>query len=400
MSPENLNTPEPVPIAAGTQNGTRNTWIAGVVLVLAAAILIWRAIAVHAKAGVQSSHAPQALPVPVAKVTRQDLYNEATFPAEFRPYMEVELHAKVSGYLRQINVDFGDQVKAGQLLATLEVPELQAELHNAVATWEKAQGEYTNAHLIRLRLAAVNKDHPNLVAQQELDTAQAKDGTTFAAIAAAKADVEKYETLCSYTRITAPFDGIITKRYADPGALIQAGTASETQSMPLVRVSDNFLLRLDFPVDQRYVKDVRVGDQAEVRVESLEGKTFPGTITRCTQRENEDTRTMITEIEVPNPNLEIVPGMWCRVVLKVQRRPQALAIPIEAVPPGYGSVVDVVNREGRVEERPVKLGLETATQYEVTSGLSEGELVLVGSRSQIEAGQKVEPKMVETLALQ
>src|SRR5262249_1727304 len=156
----------------------------------------------------------------------------------------------------------------------------------------------------------------------------------------------------------------------------------------------------DFPVDQRYVRDVRTGDQVDVVVESLGGETFKGTITRATQRENVDTRTMMTEIEVPNPNLEIVPGMYCRVLLKVQRSPQAITIPIQAVPPGYGGTVDVIDNQGAIEERQVKLGVETPTHFEVISGLKEGELVLVGSRSQIEAGQKVEPKLVENLALQ
>ena len=210
--------------------------------------------------------------------------------------------------------------------------------------------------------------------------------------------MEKYQTLVEYTRITAPFDGVVTKRYADPGALIQAGTASDTQSLPLVRVSDNYLLRLDFPVDVPYVKDVRVGDSVEVRVESLGGKAFTGTITRSTLKVNEDTRTMMTEIEVPNPKLEIVPGMYARVVLKVQRRPHVLTIPIQAVPPGYGANVYVVNDQHQIEERPVTLGLETPTEYEVTSGLKEGELVLVGSRSQVQPGQKVEPKVVASLA--
>ena len=372
--------------------------IAGLVLVAGLSILVWRAVSAHAKPQIGRRRQPQALPVAVARVTRQDLYNEVTFPAEFRPYVEVELHAKVSGYVREMKVDFGDRVKAGQLLATLEVPELHDELHNAIATQQKAEADYTNAHLIYQRLAAVNKDHPNLVAQQDLDTAEANDRTTAAAIAAAKADVEKYQTLVDYTRITAPFDGVITKRYADPGALIQAGTASDTQSLPLVRVSDNYLLRLDFPVDQTYVKDVHVGDSVEVRVESLGGKTFTGTITRSTLKVNEDTRTMMTEIEVPNPKLEIVPGMYARVVLKVQRRPQALAIPIQAVPPGYGASVYVVNGQHEIEERPVTLGLETPTEYEVTSGLKEGDLVLIGSRSQVQPGQKVEPKVVASLA--
>jgi len=331
----------------------------------------------------------------VAKVTREDLYKKVTIAAEFRPYVEVELHAKVSGYVNQMNVDFGDKVKAGQLLATLEVPELQDELDNAQAMEQKAEADYTNAHLIYTRLLAVNKDHPNLVAQQDLDTAEANDLTTAAAIAGAKADVEKYQTLVSYTEITAPFDGVVTRRYADPGALIQAGTSSDTQSLPLVRVSDNYRLRLDFPVTVDYVKDVQLGDSVEVRVESLNGKTFTGTISRFTHDVDDNTRTMITEIEVPNPNLELVPGMYATVVLKVEKCLQTLAVPTEAVVGDKTPTVYVINRDNQIEERAVKLGLETPDKYEILSGLHEGDLVVVGNRSGFEAGQKVEPKLIQ-----
>ena len=377
----------------------RLDWRLVAVLLLAVmSIMVWHTIVVHAKP--QVAPAAHALVVAVARITREDLFNEVTFTAEFRPYEEVELHAKVSGFVREIKVDFGDRVKAGQLLATLEVPELQDELHNAIATEQKAEADYTNAHLIYMRLAAVNKEHPNLVAQQELDTAEAKDRNTAAAISATKADVGKYNTLVAYTRITAPFDGVITKRYADPGALIQAGTTSDTQSLPLVRVSDNYRLRLDFPVEVKYVKDTHVGDPVEVLVESLGGKGFTGTITRTTDRVEEQTRTMITEIEVPNPTLKLVPGMYATVVLKVERRPQALAIATEAVPAGQKSSVYLVNDQHQIEERPVTLGLETSSSYEVLTGLKEGDLVLVGSRSQVKPGQKVEPKLIASLAQQ
>ena len=328
-------------------------------------------------------------------MTREDLSKAVTISAEFRPYEEVELHAKVSGYVSKMNVDFGDTVKAGQLLATLEVPELQDELDNARATEQKAKADYINAHLIYTRLLAVNQAHPNLVAQQDLDTAQANDLTTTAAIAAAKAEVEKYQTLLAYTQITAPFDGVVTHRYADPGTLIQAGTSSDTQSMPLVRVSDNYLLRLDFPVTVDYVKDIRLGDPVEVRVDSLDDKTFTGTISRFTHDVDDDTRTMITEIEVPNRNLKLVPGMYATVTLKVEKRPQALAVPTEAIVGDKSPVVYVVSQDNQIEERAVKLGLETPDQYEVLSGLREGELVVIGNRSGLQADQKVEPKLIQ-----
>jgi RND family efflux transporter MFP subunit len=350
----------------------------------------------HARAQTPASADLTAAPTAgVAKVTREDLYKEVTISAEFRPYEEVELHAKVSGYVSKMNVDFGDKVKAGQLMATLEVPELQDELVNARAMEQKAEADYTNAHLIYTRLQSVNKDHPNLVAQQDLDTAEANELTTSAAIAAAKANVEKFQTMVSYTQITAPFDGVVTHRYADPGTLIQAGTSSDTQALPLVRVSDNYRLRLDFPVTVDYVKDVQLGDSVAVRVDSLNDKTFTGTISRFTHDVDDNTRTMITEIEVPNPNLELMPGMYATVVLKVEKRLQVLAVPTEAVAGGKTPTVYVVNHDNQIEERAVKLGLETPDKYEVLSGLNEGDLVVIGNRAGFQVGQKVEPKLIE-----
>ena len=315
--------------------------------------------------------------------------------AEFRPYEEVELHAKVSGYVSQMNVDFGDKVKAGQLLATLEVPELQADLDNAQAAAMKAEADHTNAHLIYTRLLAVNQDHPNLVAQQDLDTAAANDQSATAAIAAARAETEKYQSLVGYTKITAPFDGIVTRRYADPGALIQAGTSSETQAKSLLRISDNYRLRLDFPVTVDFVKDIQVGAPVEVRVDSLDGRDFTGTISRFAEDVNEETRKMTTEIEVTNQDLQLVPGMYATVILKVEKHANALAVPIEAVGTGKTPTVLVVNHNNEIEERTIKLGLEMPDKYEVLSGLEEGDFVIIGNRSAFQAGMKVEPKLVQ-----
>jgi RND family efflux transporter MFP subunit len=368
-----------------------------VVLLVLVSLPVWRAVR-HGSAQADQAPAPLPQPVSVARVTREDLCSEVTIPAEFRPYLQVELHAKVSGYVDQINVDIGDKVKAGQLLARLEVPELKSELDRALSAAKRAEADYKDAHLVYTRLTAVDKGHPNLVAQQELDAAEAKDATTEAAVAAAKAEVEKYQTLVGYTRITAPFDGVITYRYADPGSLIQAGTSSDTQSRPLVRLSDNYRLRLDFPVSVAYVKDIHVGDAVEVRVDSL-GKTLTNaTISRCSQKVDEDTRTMLTEVEVPNPNLELVPGMYATLVLNVARRPQALAIPVQALSADKKASVYVVNKDQKIEERPVTLGLETPNHYEVIAGLKEGDLVMIGHRSQVKPGQKVEAKLGRLLA--
>ncbi len=358
---------------------------------------LWAIHHAHAQAPVSTdlNAAPTA---GVAKVTRENLYKQVTIAAEFRPYQQVELHAKVSGYVKEMNVDFGDQVKAGQLLATLEVPELQDELNSAIAAEQHAEADYKNAHLDYTRLVAVNKEHPNLVAEQDLDSAEAKDLAAAASVAAAKADVKKFQTMVDYTRITAPFDGVVTRRYADPGALIQAGTASDTQAKSLVRVSDNYQLRLDFPVSVDYVKYIKLGDPVEVRVESLNNKPFTGTISRFTHDVDMDTRTMTTEIEVPNLNLELDPGMYATVVLKVEKRPQVLAIPTEAVTGDKKDTVYVVTQNHEIEERIVTLGLETPDKYEVVSGLNEGDLVVIGNQAQIRSGQKVEPKVIQTFS--
>jgi RND family efflux transporter MFP subunit len=365
-------------------------------VVVGAAIL---ALSWHHPANAHGADAAALPTVAVVKVSRQDLFKEISVPAEFRPYTDVEVHAKVSGFVKQISVDIGDRVKAGQLLATLEVPELTDELDSVRAALRRAEAGYRDAHLAYTRLLAVNKEHPNLIAQQDLDTAEAKDATADGALAAAKADVGKYETLVSYTRITAPFNGVVTKRFADPGALIQAGTASQTQAMPLVRVSDNTLLRLDFPISVDYVGDIKSGQPVTVRVESLRGRELTGKIARFTDKVDDSTRTMIVEAEVPNPSLELLPGMYATVTLKTIEHPHALAIPIEAAAPGAKSVF-VVDPADEVQQRPVSLGMETASAREVLAGLNEGDRVMLGNPEQLRVGQKVDPQLTESLAAQ
>lgn len=365
------------------------TWIVWLMVVVAAGVAA--CFFFHPAGQVKNTGSEEHV-VATAAVSRKDLYTEVPIPAEFRPYVEAELNAKVSGYLKTINVDFGDKVKAGDLLAVLEVPELKDELNAAIAAEQRTEADYTNAHLIYTRLLEVNREHPNLVAQQEIDTAFARDNVAAAAVTAAKSDVGKYQTLFGYTQITAPFDGVITGRSADPGALIQAGTSSDVQARPVVRLSDNYLLRLDFPVAVDDVKYVKLGDSVAVSVESLGNKKFTGKITRFTGKVNEDTRTMITEIEVPNPNLEIKPGMYAEVDFKLQHRTNVLSVPIEAISSAGKDTVFLVNENNEIEERPVKVGLETANDCEIVSGLKEGDRVMIGSRAQVHPGEKVETK--------
>jgi len=358
--------------------------------------------------------------VAVAKASRTDLSQTLTLAAEFRPFQEIDVHAKEAGYLKVIYVDVGDRVKAGQLLAVLEIPELRdevaqdeatvrrsrEEINRAKADLERAESAHEIAHLASTRLAGVLKSRPNLVAQQDLDNAAGRDRMAEAQVATAKAGLaaaeeqlavataaaSKTKTLFEYARITAPFAGVVTHRYADTGAMIQAGTSSQTQAMPVVRLSQDDRLRLTIAVPESAVARVRVGEPVEVRVEAV-GRTFPGTVARSAARVNPETRTMDTEVDVPNRDLTLVPGMYAYASLALERANGVVAVPIQALDRGEDKTTVLTVRDGTVERREVKLGLESADRVEIVAGLEPDALVVVGNRNQLRPGARVTPKL-------
>jgi RND family efflux transporter MFP subunit len=377
------------------------------------------------KAAAERTESPTPT-VAVARVTRGDIAQSLTIAAEFRPFQEIEVHAKVAGYLKSISVDVGDRVRSGELLAVLEIPELQEEIkqdaaavkraneeiNRAQADLERAQSAHEVAHLSATRLAGVMKVRPNLVAQQDIDEATGRDrvaeaqvSTSQAALAAAKEQLEiakaaqaKTETLFDYSRITAPFAGVITYRYADTGAMIQAGTSSQTQAMPIVRLSQNDKLRLVIPVPESAVPRIHNGNDVAVAVQSLH-KTVTGKVARFSDRLDTDTRTMHVEVDVSNPKLELVPGMYADATLVLDAAKDTLVAPVQAIDrTDKGARVLVVSGDGRsagnIEERNVALGLEADDRIEVTRGLKAGDLVVVGSRAQLKPGAVVMPKTI------
>lgn len=365
----------------------------------------------------------RATPVSVALVSRQDLARELEVAAEFRPWQEIDLHAKVSGYLKSIHVDVGDYVRAGQLIAILEVPEMTQELAQASGSArrtalevERARSDVkraeTAANIRKLsydRLAEVIKTRPNLIAQQEIDDALARYNEAQAQLSAAKsalaameeqvnvanATKERVQTMMAYSRISAPFSGVITQRQGDPGALVQAGTASHTQAMPVVRLSQIDRLRLVLPVPESVVPRIRAGDPVEIRVDTL-GKVFQGKISRFSGRLDSATRTMETEVDLPNPSGAIKPGMYGYAMLRLDQRPHAVAVPVQAVT-GHGAEASVmaVDANKRLQERRIVAGIETPNMIEVLSGLRENEMVVIGNRARLKPGMPVEPKVMD-----
>ena len=360
--------------------------------------------------------------VSVKPATRQTLAQTLTLTAEFIPYQEVDVMAKVSGYVQKINVDVGDRVRQGQLLATLESPEMKDDLNRAGASIgrykadlqrsadevKRADSLYSMTHLTYTRLANVMKSQPGLVAQQEVDDAQSKDLAAQAQLAGARsalasaeeqikvsqADQTKSQTMLDYTRVVAPFDGIVTKRFADNGAMIQAGTSSRSQAMPLVRISQNQLLRLILPVPESAAGLVKPGRSVDLKIPSL-GTTRQARVSRIADKVDTTTRTMRVEVDVPNPDGKLIPGMYAEVTINLNASNEALIVPTQAIRTASdgNKQLAVVTSAGLIELRIVQTGLESATDVEVVKGLHEGEFVVTGSHSQLLTGTHVKPKV-------
>lgn len=281
--------------------------------------------------------------------------------------------------MRTIRVDIGDRVKRGDVLATLDVDELRDDLQNTDASFHDAELNYQ-------RIREVVRQRPGLLAQGDVDKAQAT-------YEMAKARKQRAVTMLGYATINAPFDGIVTKRYADPGALIQAGTNSNSQAMPVVHVADTATLRLAFPVPESIVPQVKVGTPVEVTVETTHQK-LEGAISRLAGKLDVGTRSMEAEVDLKNDG-QMAPGMYASARVILEQKTAVLALPIEAVAgDGVTATVWAVGRDGEVTERHVTLGLRTDRKVEVLSGVEEGEAVIYGSRTAIALGSHVKTKQI------
>lgn len=370
-----------------------------------------------ADTGADVEHIPYAA---VAPVKRETISTSLSIAGQFIPYQNVELHAKVAGYIKNIYVDIGDRVHTGEVLAVLEIPELVAQVDEAKAAVHhaeeeiqrsrsdvlRAQADNVALHANAERLVNTDKARPGLIAQQELDDATAKDRASQAQVEAAKsalaaaqqelevakANQQHYSALSDYARITAPYDGIVTWRFSDTGALVQAGT-STTSGLPVVTVAQVNLLRLRIPVPESIAAKVKIGDSADVHVQAT-GEHFTGKVTRFTDALDTSTRTMQVEIDVPNPDYHLQAGMYADVTLNAASRPNALTVPIEAIRRGESNQTSVLvlDAQNRVQSRPVEVGVESSNHVQILGGLNQGERVLVGNLGSYQAGELVKPK--------
>src|ERR1700733_5274752 len=405
--------PHQIPNRGNTpRTGRKNVKYA--IVGLAATLALGLAACGGSRDGKVEASAQQVVTVGVTPVVKKTLNRDVTLSSELVPFQEIDVYAKVSGYVRRLDVDYGTHVKAGQAIAVLEIPELQAQLEQDQAEIKNANNQVSRAdhelkrydaqyqalHLQYTRLNGVFQTQPGIVAQQEVDDSQGKDLAAASQVdagkaaleaaqsqmAAAKAKFAHDQTLYDYSKITAPFPGVVTERFANLGTLVQAGTGSSTQAMPIVQLSEDDLFRLVIPVPESYVRYIRVGDPVTVRVPSL-NRSFPGKVTRFSVDVRSDTRTMHTEVDVPNPQRVLVPGLYADAVLSLDRKVDVETVPIQALNrQGEKTTVFVVGADGEFQDRTVELGLETASDAEITAGLSEGEQVVGSDRAALKAG--------------
>ena len=373
---------------------------------LAAALFVLYYVRAHHEQ-VAAANVPTAYPtVSVAIAATGTIANRLTVAGIFQPFQEIDVHGKVSGYIRHIYVDIGDRVKKGQTIAVLEVPELQAEVAGAEAGITQTQqnigrlqnevsmeqANYAAVHANYTRLKQASDQQPGLVAAQELDDALAKDRSAAAHVDAAKSAVAaangqlgvsraenlRVSSMEQYATITAPYSGVVTMRYADTGALIPAGTA-EGLNQAVVRLAQSDILRLRMAVPERDVPLVHVGSQVTVHVQAT-GQQFPGTVVRFTRDVSNATRTMLTEVDVNNPDLTLTPGMYADVTFDLEQKNDALLVPVSAILQGDQPSVMLVDSNHRVRKQAVVLGISGANAQEITSGLEAGDEVSQGSK--------------------
>src|SRR6201996_7890820 len=344
----------------------------------------------------------------VAAVQTGSISHVLGMAGQFQPYQVIDVHPKVSGFIKHIYVDIGDKVHQGQTLAVLEVPELRAQLESTVAQVgqrqdeitraehdvARAQAEYSALHANNTRMQQAAKAQPGLIAQQELDDTQSKDLAAAAQVDAAKAalaaargaslvasaDSDRVKAIEGYTNVTAPLDGVITWRYADTGALIQSGRDSNDQALPIVKLAQVNVLRLRMPVPEDAVQYVKEGDTLQIRVDAL-NRSFTGKIVRFTRSVNFETRTMETEVDVENKNLSIAPGMYANTMLQLAHVENVVTIPVEAIVlNGRQSTVYALDTANHIHIRNVRVGLEGSKLAEITDGLRPGDRMLIGGQ--------------------
>ncbi|HEX4232454.1 MAG TPA: efflux RND transporter periplasmic adaptor subunit [Bryobacteraceae bacterium] len=363
----------------------------------------------------QQAHAEEiALPVVnVARANRAAPVTQLSLPGNVQAVTEGPILARAEGYLAKRLADIGDRVKAGQLLAVIDAPDLDQQVTQAKATLDQATASLVQAEAnleqakANEHLAEVTKTRNDTLVQrgvlsrQEGDQSTAAYGAQHATVhaveasivaaqqnvKAADANLKRLTELQAYKEVRAPFAGVITVRNVDTGTLINS------QTTMLYRIAQFDVLRIFVNVPQSFSEQLRPGMPADVSIQELSGRHFGGKVTRVSGSLDSNTRTLLTEVQVPNPEGKILPGMYATVQIAVSRTVLPVLIPGDAiVTRATGASVAVADSDGTVHYHPVQLGRDYGLEVEVTSGLRDGQMVVVNPTDDVREGVKVKPQ--------
>jgi RND family efflux transporter MFP subunit len=324
-----------------------------------------------------SSPSARNADVQVAAPTRRDLTYVVTLPANVAPLYQTTLYAKVSGYLKWIGPDKGDSVKKDQVVAIIDAPEVEQQYRQAMA-------DFKIKKLTHERLASVFHEAPDVIAKQDVDVAEA-------AFEGSRHLLQQVTVLHAYTKVRAPYNGIITARFADPGALIQVATASATGAIPLFTIMDIETVRVYMNVSQEDAPLVKPGVTAAVlTVREHPGRQFKGMVTRSTLALDPATRTMLVEVDLPNRDHALQPGTFGEISLALRHSPNALSIPAGAIV-SNGKVKSVfIVDQGKARLAPIQTGISDGRMVEVVEGLTGNEAVVVVGKGKLTEGMTVD----------
>ena len=352
--------------------------------------LLQSLLCAFAQLAAPAADSPKPVDVKVDRPTRGDVIRYVTLPGSIRANQQATLYAKVAGYLKSLSVDRGDRVQAGQALGEIEVPELIADLARYKAELVRTESEVKVAEIESSRLAKAQKQASDLVLPQAVDNAEGRLAMAKASVEMARANLERTEALLHYSKITAPFAGVVTARFVDPGAFIPAATSgSAAQTAAIVTIADFNIVRTQVALPEVEAALARVGQPVSVSVEGLAGKLFEGKINRMSYALDDSTKTMLVEADLPNADLSLRPGMYATVRVGLERHTDALLIPVEALVMEKLNAFAFVANGGRAKKTAIKIGFNDGTKVEVTSGLTGSEPIILSGKMALTDGAAV-----------
>ena len=367
----------------------RRWWIAVLALVIVVAIVVSGILPrINARAALDKETAEMAIPtVSVVRPKRGAPAQEIVLPANVQAYIDAPIYARTNGYLKRWYADIGAHVKAGQLLAEIETPEVDQQLRQARADLATAQANLNLSQITANRYEDLLKT--DSVSKQETDNAAGDYAAKQATVQSAQANVRRLEELQAFEKIYAPFDGVITARNTDIGALIDSGSSGGART-ELFHIAQPDKLRVYVSVPEAYSQAAKPGLTADLVLSEFPGRQFPGTLVRTAEAIDQSTRTLLVEIRVNNPTGTLLSGAYAEVHLKVPTATSAMILPVNALLfRSEGLRVAAITDGKHAELKPITLGHDFGSEVEVVAGLTGDESIIVNPPDSIVSGEEV-----------